>query len=188
MLQMNEPDASAPQEGFNLQSDPFGMGPSENNPSSSGDIMSAMNSIPFDNKPMASEVMDEQEMQRIQARQQEEVERRKKIEDKINYELKKKEELREEARKYMDDFQSKKESDIAKRKELNSANEKEFLNNKALIKQGKKNSWEIVTDNIALKESDYKGSNDVSRMRAVIIARKNDQNPGKNDGGLGNLY
>lgn len=58
----------------------------------------------------------------------------------------------------------------------NGLNEKEFLENKKLVKEGKKNPWETVVDNIAVKESDYKGSNDVSRMRSVIIARKNDAN------------
>ena len=53
-------------------------------------------------------------------------------------------------------------------------NEKQFLENKNLIKQGKNNPWETVVENIAVKESEYKGSTDVSRMRTVIISRKND--------------
>ena len=48
------------------------------------------------------------------------------------------------------------------------------MSNKKLEKEGKKNAWEIVTDNITLKESEYKGTKDVSRMRNVIVARKND--------------
>ena len=34
----------------------------------------------------------------------------------------------------------------------------------------------IVTDNITLKESEYKGTKDVTRMKEVIIGRKKDLN------------
>lgn len=42
------------------------------------------------------------------------------------------------------------------------------------MKEGKKNPWEKVVENIELKESDYKGSKDVARMRSVILTRKSD--------------
>lgn len=48
------------------------------------------------------------------------------------------------------------------------------MENRKLIKEGKKNPWENVVDNISVKESDYKGSKDVTRMRNVILNRKND--------------
>lgn len=48
------------------------------------------------------------------------------------------------------------------------------MNNRDLIKEGKKNPWEKVVENIEIKESDYKGTKDVSRMRAVILNRKGD--------------
>ena len=48
------------------------------------------------------------------------------------------------------------------------------MKGRKMEKEGKKNPWEIVTDNITLKESEYKGSKDISRMRNVIVARKND--------------
>ena len=47
-------------------------------------------------------------------------------------------------------------------------------NNRNLIKDGKKNPWEKVVENIEIKESDYKGTKDVSRMRTVILNRKGD--------------
>ena len=149
--------------------------------------MNKMNSIPMYGNPSESlgQPIDEEEAQRMEARKLEEEERRKKIEEKINYELNQKNQLREEARKFMDEWEAKRTTNIAKRKEQNQINEKEFLNNKNLIKEGKKNPWEIVTDNIALKDSDYKGSNDITRMRSVIIARKNDQSSNQNNlGGL----
>lgn len=42
-----------------------------------------------------------------------------------------------------------------------------------MIKEGKKNSWENVVDNISIRESEYKGNKDISRMRSVILNRKN---------------
>ena len=45
--------------------------------------------------------------------------------------------------------------------------------NSCLFK-GKSNPWEKVVENIALKDSDYKGSKDVNRMKNVILTRKND--------------
>ena len=59
-------------------------------------------------------------------------------------------------------------------KKVNLQNEQDNLNNRKLMKEGKKNPWEIVSDNISMKESEYKGTKDVSRMRSVIVSRKND--------------
>ena len=88
--------------------------------------------------------------------------------------LSKKNELREKAVEYINEFEEKRRAAIELRKKENIKNEEYFLSNKKLEKEGKKNAWEIVTDNITLKESEYKGTKDVSRMRNVIVARKND--------------
>ena len=121
-----------------------------------------------------SQPIDEEEIKRQQDRLNEENERRKKIEEKHSIELSKKNELREKAVEYINDFEEKRRAAIELRKKQNIKNEEDFLTNKKLEKEGKKNSWEIVTDNITLKESEYKGTKDVSRMRNVIVARKND--------------
>ena len=70
---------------------------------------------------------------------------------------------------------SKRQEEISKRKAMNIKNEEDNLSNRKLIKEGKKNSWENVVDNITIKESEYKGSKDISRMRSVILNRKNDK-------------
>jgi len=57
---------------------------------------------------------------------------------------------------------------------LNLKNESDNKENKKLLKEGKLNPWEAVVENIAIKESDYKGTKDVNRMKEVIINRKND--------------
>jgi hypothetical protein len=129
-------------------------------------IISSIEQIPLDNE----------EQQRIEQRQIEETTRRKVITAKMELELKLKNENREKANAYMREFEQRRTEEIAKRKEMNIRNEKDFIEEKKMIKEGKKNSWECVMDNIAVKDSDYKGSKDVSRMKNVIINRKNDNN------------
>jgi hypothetical protein len=69
---------------------------------------------------------------------------------------------------------SKRKENIENRKKLNLKNENDNKENKKLLKEGKLNVWEAVVDNIDIKESDYKGTKDVNRMKEVIINRKND--------------
>ena len=100
----------------------------------------------------------------------EENERRQKIEEKMSLELKKKNELKEKAVEFINDFEKKRQEEIEIRKKVNLQNEQDNLNNRKLMKD----PWEIVSDNISMKESEYKGTKDVSRMRSVIVSRKND--------------
>ena len=102
----------------------------------------------------------------------EETERRKVITAKIDLELKIKNENREKASAYMRECEQRRMEEITKRKEINIKNEKDFVEEKKMVKEGKKNSWERVMDKIAIKDSDYKGSKDVSRMKNVIINKK----------------
>ena len=118
--------------------------------------------------------IDEEEVKRLEEREKEQMERRKKIEEKINFELKEKEKLREKASEYLNNFMNQRSEKIALKRKDNENKELELLNNKKLLKEGKLNPWEAVTENIAMKDSEYKGSRDVSRMREVIINRKND--------------
>ena len=118
--------------------------------------------------------IDEEEQKRLEEREKEQMERRKKIEEKINFELKEKEKLREKASEYLNNFMNERSEKIALKRKENENKESELLNNKKLLKEGKLNPWEAVTENIAMKDSEYKGSRDVSRMREVIINKKND--------------
>ena len=129
--------------------------------------------INFESSQNAPEV-DEAEIQRQNDRMKEENERRQKIEEKMSLELKKKNELKEKAVEFINDFEKKRQEEIEIRKKVNLQNEQDNLNNRKLMKEGKKNPWEIVSDNISMKESEYKGTKDVSRMRSVIVSRKND--------------
>lgn len=42
-------------------------------------------------------------------------------------------------------------------------------------KESDKKPWERVVERVDLKEGGYKGSKDISRMKAVMIARKEDK-------------
>ena len=154
-----------------ISSDIVNNSSNNNDPFLSSDIPPQMDSI------IQSAPLDEKEIQRQQDRMKEENERRQKKEEKINLELQKKNELRSKAVEYINDFENKRKEEIELRKKVNLKNEEDNLSNRKLAKEGKKNPWEIVTDNITLKESEYKGTKDVSRMRNVIVARKNDSLP-----------
>jgi hypothetical protein len=65
--------------------------------------------------------------------------------------------------------------------ELKSSIEAQKASNKALAQSNEqdqssssKNPWERVFKHIEIKEEAYVGTNDVSRMRASMIARRND--------------
>ena len=122
-----------------------------------------------------SQNLSEEEQKRIEARKLEEDERRKKIEEKINLELKLKNELKEKASAFLVDFEQKRLEAKKLKKKQNINDEENAKKEKELIKEGKKNPWEYVVQNIDLKDSDYKGSKDITRMKEVIIERKNDE-------------
>ena len=67
---------------------------------------------------------------------------------------------------------------ISDNKTTNTFNEQQALKDKKELTElgGKRNPWERVIENISMKPSEYKGTKDVSRMREVIIGRKNDLN------------
>lgn len=117
---------------------------------------------------------DPEELNRINERKKEEDERRKKLNDKISKELEDKKILREKAFKYLENWENERSVRINKKKEFNSTNEVEYLNQRAEEKDGNINPWDKVISNIQLKEGEHKGVKDVSRMKHVILQRKTD--------------
>lgn len=163
----------------------FEMNPSQSNPMNFSEGFNTQpqnNSDGFNyssNVPLTApiEQMDEEEIQRMELRKQEAEERAKKIREKMEYELKMKNQLREEAVEFMNKFHAEREERISRNrknnqlKEENAKREKEELRG---LEGDKINHWEGVASKITLKEGDYKGSNDVTRMRQCIISRKNE--------------
>ena len=116
---------------------------------------------------------DEEEQKRISERQKEAEERLEKINKKIEQEEKMRNDIRQKAAEYLAEFEAKRQELIAKkRKELE---EKELNRNKDNNPQGNSETWSKVSGNIDLRESDYKGTKDVQRMREAMMNNPNAQ-------------
>ena len=118
--------------------------------------------------------IDEEEQKRIADRQKEAEERKEKINQKIQKEAELRLEITKKAAEYLAEFEAQRQEQIAKRrKELE---EKEANPNKGDNTNGTADSWSKVSGNIDLKDSDYKGSKDVQRMREAMMHRQEDPN------------
>ena len=118
--------------------------------------------------------IDEEEQKRIADRQKEAEERKEKINQKIQKEAELRLEITKKAAEYLAEFETQRQEQIAKRrKELE---EKEANPNKGDNANGTADSWSKVSGNIDLKDSDYKGSKDVQRMREAMMHRQEDPN------------
>ena len=118
--------------------------------------------------------IDDEEQKRIADRKKEAEERKEKINQKIEKENELRQEIIKKAREYMVEFEEKRQERIAmKRKELEEKNSQTNQN-----KGGESNadSWGRINSNIDLKDSEYKGSKDVQRMREAMMNRTNDPN------------
>ena len=131
-------------------------------------MMNNMNNV---NQPK----IDDEEQKRIADRQKEAEIRKQKINEKIQKEEDLRAEIRKKASEYLVEFEQKRQENIAKRrKELEEKNSDSNKN----IGGGLNNSdsWQKINSNIDLKDSDYKGSKDVQRMREAMMNRTNDPN------------
>lgn len=119
--------------------------------------------------------VDSEEEQRLLKRQEEAEMRRQKISKKIEEEERMRQEIRAKAREYLVEFEQKRQEDIAKkRQKLEEARNNGNSNQDG--GQGTADSWAKVNDNIDLKDSEYKGTKDVQRMREAMMHRKEDPN------------
>ena len=117
--------------------------------------------------------IDEEEQKRILARQKEAEERKAKINKKILEEEEKRNEIRKKAAEYLVEFEQKRQEEISKKRKILEENEINGNNNK---NEGDGNAWNKVKDNIDLKDSEYKGSKDVGRMREAMMNRQKEPN------------
>ena len=124
--------------------------------------------------PSGSPTIDEEEQKRISDRQKEADERKQKINEKMKKEEELRNEIRKKASEYMVEFEEKRQETIAKRRKELEQKESENITNA----NGGNNadSWGRINSNIDLKDSDYKGSKDVQRMREAMMNRTNDPN------------
>ena len=114
--------------------------------------------------------IDAEEQKRILAREKEAELRKERINQKIKEEEEKRNEIRIKAAEYISEFNQKRQEEIEKRRK---ALEEKFEN-----KNGENNgedTWSNVKNNIDLKDSEYKGTKDVQRMREVMMNNPNSQ-------------
>ena len=114
--------------------------------------------------------IDAEEQKRILAREKEAELRKERINQKIKEEEEKRNEIRIKAAEYISEFNQKRQEDIEKRRKA--------LEEKVENKNGENNgedTWSNVKNNIDLKDSEYKGTKDVQRMREAMMNNPNSQ-------------
>ena len=116
--------------------------------------------------------IDIEEQKRIADRQKEAEERKEKINKKMREEEEKRIEIRNKAAEYLAEFEAKRKEEIAKKRKALEENENKGNSNE--ISSGN-DAWSKVKDNIDLKDSEYKGSKDVQRMREAMMNNPNSQ-------------
>ena len=114
---------------------------------------------------------DEEEEKRLMARQKEAEERKEKINKKMLEEEEKRNEIRKKAAEYLVEFEEKRKEEIAKKRKILEENEQKGISNTG----GSGDAWDKVKGNIDLKDSDYKGTKDVQRMREAMMNNPNSQ-------------
>lgn len=126
------------------------------------------------NKDTFSHGIDEEEQKRIDDRKKEADERREKINQKMQKEMELRNEIIKKASEYLVEFEAKRQEEIAKRRKANEEKNSEV--NKNIEGGNNAESWGRINSNIDLKDSEYKGSKDVQRMREAMMNRTNDPN------------
>ena len=117
---------------------------------------------------------DNEEQKRIMDRQKDAEIRKQKINEKIKKEEELRIEIRKKAAEYLVEFEQKRQENIAQRRK--SLEEKEKNKNEGNDTGNNSDSWKKINSNIDLKDSEYKGSKDVQRMREAMLNRKEDPN------------
>jgi dipeptidase len=123
----------------------------------------------------SSPKIDDEEQKRILDRQKETEERKQKIKEKMQKEEELRNEIRKKASEYLVEFEEKRQENIAKRRKALEEKNSE-TNNNTSGGMNNTDSWQKINSNIDLKDSDYKGSKDVQRMREAMMNRTNDPN------------
>ena len=144
-----------------------------NNPQSS-DLLNNM----FQNTNFSENILvnpssvDEEEQKRISARQKEAEERKEKINKKIQEEEEKRNEIKKKAMEYLLEFEEKRKEEIIKKRQILLENEKNGNKNEG---GSSGDAWSKVKENIDLKDSEYKGSKDVQRMKEAMMNNPSSQ-------------
>lgn len=116
---------------------------------------------------------DVTEMELINARQQADMERRAALIEKEKREQEQKVEMKRDAELKLREWEDKRKEDIIQKKEQNKVEEEAFNEYRRKLNTSD-NPWEKVVSNVDIKEGDYLGSKDVTRMRLSMVSRRKD--------------
>ena len=169
--EQSQPKSTTLDDMLNMNFQPEG---EKSKPNNDGMLKMDLNMNSNTKMELNSKPVDEAEQKRIADRQKEAEERQEKIKKKREKEEELRNEIIKKAREYMIEFEEKRQENIAKRrKELEEKNSEV---NKNTGGGNNADSWGRVNSNIDLKDSEYKGSKDVQRMREAMMNRTNDPN------------
>ncbi|CAD8084786.1 unnamed protein product [Paramecium sonneborni] len=84
-----------------------------------------------------------------------------------------KQQKKQKGQEYLQQFKSQLETDIQQRKVLNKQKQEIWFENQKNHSQYK-NSWDQIASNIALKDGEYPGQKDVTKMRQAILNKRSD--------------
>eukprot|EP01016_Furgasonia_blochmanni_P040467 TRINITY_DN5168_c0_g2_i3.p1 TRINITY_DN5168_c0_g2~~TRINITY_DN5168_c0_g2_i3.p1 ORF type:complete len:431 (-),score=54.67 TRINITY_DN5168_c0_g2_i3:379-1671(-) len=117
-------------------------------------------------------IIDQEEVERQERLRGIEEARLAGLQEKQRQELEEKERKRKESRQYLDKFRQDREVTIQKRREMNKSHENTLKESKN--SEPYKSSWDKIVNNVAIKEGEYPGSQDVTRMRQTLINKRHD--------------
>ncbi|CAD8180088.1 unnamed protein product [Paramecium octaurelia] len=84
-----------------------------------------------------------------------------------------KQQKKQKGQEYLQQFKSQLETDIQQRKVQNKQKQEIWFENKKNHSQYK-NAWDQIASNIALKDGEYPGQKDVTKMRQAILNKRID--------------
>ncbi|CAD8160715.1 unnamed protein product [Paramecium pentaurelia] len=84
-----------------------------------------------------------------------------------------KQQKKQKAQEYLQEFKKQQDADIAQKRSQNKQKQEIWLENNKNHNQYK-NSWDQIAQNIALKDGEYPGQKDVTKMRQAILNKRSD--------------
>lgn len=94
------------------------------------------------------------------------------VNEKIMKEASRKQEVKAQAQVDLQEWSNKQAASLESKRQNNREKQSSLLSSQAVGQQ--ENKWQVVVDNIEVKETQYPGSKDVARMRQAIQGRAED--------------
>jgi len=122
----------------------------------------------------AFEMTSPEEVDAARNRRAEEEKKIKQLMEKQSKESNDKRDMKNKAREFLDNFNQKRQKANEMKHKANSNEEQLLIEYRQNSKTDQKNPWDKVVSLIDLRESEYKGSKNIERMRKCIITRRQD--------------